>query len=322
MIRYIVRRLLWLIPILFVIATLAFVIPRLVPGGPFSAERELPEAIRINIEKKYHLDKPVILDVEALKSGRVVRAITNTQYFIYMSSLLRGDLGPSFKYRNRTVNELIAQSFPISLALGTLAMTFALIFGIGAGVLAATRRNTWVDYSVMSLAMTGVCVPNFVLGLVLLIIFSFELRLLPVAGWEGPSHMILPAITLGAPYAAYIARLTRASMLDVLNQDFIRTARAKGVSPMVVVLRHGLRNGIVPVIAFLGPAMAGILTGSLVVEKIFAIPGLGSHFVNGALNRDYFVVMGTILLYSTLLIIFNLLSDIAQAFVDPRVRLS
>lgn len=321
MIRTIVRRLLWLIPVLFIIATLSFILPRTVPGGPFTGEKELPPAVKANLEKKYHLDKPVVLNVAALKEGRLLRAFTDTQYFVYMKSLLRGDLGPSFKYKDRSVNEIIARSLPVSLSLGTMAMTFALLVGISAGVAAAVRKNSWVDYSAMGLAMTGVCIPNFILGLLLLILFSFDLGWLPPGGWGGVRYMLMPAVVLGAPYAAYVARLTRGSMLEVIGQDYIRTAKAKGLSPRAVVLRHALRNGMVPVVAFLGPAMAGILTGSLVVEKIFAIPGIGSHFVNGALNRDYTLVMGTVLVYSALLVLFNLAADVAQTFIDPRVRL-
>ena len=321
MISYILRRLLWLIPVLWIIGTLAFVLPRAVPGGPFSREKELPPEIEKNLEKKYHLDKPLLLNTDELKEWHPVQAVTQTQYFIYMKSLLRGDLGPSFKYKDRSVNEILAQSLPISMALGTLAMTFALVVGMTAGIVAAVRRNSWIDYSVMSLAMSGVCIPNFVLGVLLLMLFSFHLKWLPVAGWGGVRYMLMPAIVLGAPYAAYIARLTRGSMLEVINQDYIRTAKAKGLSGRTIVLHHALRNGMVPVVAFLGPAMAGILTGSLVVEKIFAIPGMGSHFVNGALNRDYTLVMGTVLTYSLLLILFNLASDVAQTFIDPRVKL-
>ncbi|NOZ23414.1 MAG: ABC transporter permease subunit [Planctomycetes bacterium] len=321
MISYIVRRLLWLVPVLWIIGTLAFVLPRAVPGGPFSSEKEMPPEIEKNLQRKYHLDQPLLLNTKQLRQWHVIRTFTETQYFIYMKSLLHGDLGPSFKYKDRSVNEILAQSLPISMALGTLAMTFALIVGMSAGVVAAVRRNSWIDYSVMSLAMTGVCIPNFVLGVLLLMLFSFHLKWLPVAGWGGVRYMLMPALVLGAPYAAYIARLTRGSMLEVINQDYIRTAKAKGLSGRTIVLRHALRNGMVPVVAFLGPAMAGILTGSLVVEKIFAIPGMGSHFVNGALNRDYTLVMGTVLTYSLLLILFNLASDVAQTFLDPRVKL-
>lgn len=321
MIAYIFNRLLWLVPVLFVIATLSFVLPRAVPGGPFSAEKEMPPEIRENLERKYHLDKPIILNTQALKRFHLIGAVTDTQYFIYMKSLLRGDLGPSFKYKDRSVNEILAQALPISLALGTLAMTFALIAGVFTGIIAAVRKNTWIDYAAMSLAMTGVCIPNFVLGVLLLMVFSFQWRWLPAAGWGGPRYMIMPAIVLGAPYAAYLARLTRGSMLEVINQDYIRTARAKGLSERAIILHHALRNGMVPVIAFLGPAMAGVMTGSLVVEKIFAISGIGSHFVNGALNRDYTLVMGTVLVYSLFLVLFNLASDVAQTFIDPRVKL-
>jgi len=321
MVTYIIKRLLWLVPVLFIIATLSFVLPRAVPGGPFSGEKDMPPEIKENLERKYHLDKPVLLNGTELRKLHPIRALTDTQYFIYMKSLLHGDLGPSFKYRDRSVNEILAQALPISMTLGTLAMTFALIVGVSAGVLAAVRRNSWVDYAVMTLAMTGVCIPNFVLGVLLLMVFSFQLQWLPVAGWGGFPHMIMPAVCLGAPYAAYLARLTRGSMLEVINQDYIRTAKAKGLSPRVTILHHALRNGMVPVVAFLGPAMAGVLTGSLVVEKIFAIAGIGSHFVNGALNRDYTLVMGTVLVYSLFLVLFNLASDVAQTFIDPRVKL-
>jgi oligopeptide transport system permease protein len=294
---------------------------RAVPGGPFTGEKKLPPSIEENLKRKYNLDKPIFFNAKALRTGHAVAAFTQTQYFTYIKNLARGDLGPSYKYPNRTVNEILGESFPISLALGVLGMTFALVVGVTAGVLAASRQNSWLDHSAMGISMIGICMPSFVLGLLLLIIFSFLLRVLPVAGWGGLQHMILPSITLGAPFAAYIARLTRGSMLEVVRQDFIRTARAKGLRERNVLLRHALRNAMLPVVSFLGPAMAGILTGSLVVEKIFAIPGIGSHFVNAALNRDYTMVMGTVLLYSGLLILFNLAVDVAYCFIDPRVKL-
>lgn len=321
MLRFILKRLLWLLPLLWIIATGAFFLMRAVPGGPFTGERKLPPAIEENLKHKYNLDLPPYLNREELRAGHLVAAFTRTQYFTYMKNLAKGDLGPSYKYPNRTVNEIVAESFPISLALGVLGMTFALIVGVVAGVLAASRQNSVLDHATMGAAMLGICMPSFVLGLLLLIIFSFDLRLLPVAGWGALRHMILPSITLGAPYAAYIARLTRGSMLEVIRQDYIRTAFAKGLPERNVLLRHALRNAMLPVVSFLGPALAGIITGSLVVEKIFAIPGIGSHFVNAALNRDYTLVMGTVLLYSALLILFNLAVDIAYCFLDPRVKL-
>ncbi len=320
MIGFILQRLAWLLPLLWVIATGAFLLMRAVPGAPFTGERKLPPAIEQNLKRKYDLDKPVFFNRERLREDGVLAAFTQTQYFTYMKNLAKGDLGPSYKYPNRTVNEIVAEAFPISLALGVLGMTFALLIGVTAGVLAASRQNSALDHAAMGFSMVGICMPSFVLGLLLLMVFSFLLRALPVAGWGGVSHMLLPALTLGAPYAAYIARLTRGSMLEVVRQDYIRTARAKGMRERNVLLRHALRNAMLPVISFLGPALAGIITGSLVVEKIFAIPGIGSHFVNAALNRDYTLVMGTVLLYSALLILFNLAVDVAYCFVDPRVK--
>lgn len=318
--KFILKRLFWLLPLLWVIATCAFMLMRAVPGGPFTGDRSLPPSIEENLKRKYNLDKPVFFNSKVLRNGQPVAAFTQTQYFTYMRNLLKGDLGPSYKYPNRTVNEIVAESFPISLALGLLGMTFALVVGVSAGVLAAYRQNSWLDHTAMGISMLGICMPSFVLGLLLLIIFCFLLRLLPVAGWGGLQHMILPSITLGAPYAAYIARLTRSHMLEEVRQDYIRTARAKGLGERQILLRHALRNAMMPVVSFLGPALAGIVTGSLVVEKIFAIPGIGTHFVNGALNRDYTLVMGTVLLYSTLLIFFNLIVDVAYCFIDPRVK--
>lgn len=293
----------WLVAVVFIIATVSFFVMRFTPGGPFDRERSLPSAIEDNLAAKYDLDKPLV-----------------TQYAIYMKGLCRGDLGPSFKYRNRSVNEIIGSSFLVSLLLGSLALTIAFYAGITIGMIAAVKQNSGFDYATMFIAMIGVSIPSFFLGLLLLMLFSFHLTLLPPAGWGGIKHLILPALTLAAPFTAYIARLMRASMLDVLRQDYIRTARAKGLSNMAVITRHAAGNAIMPVVSYLGPAAASILTGSVVIEKIFAIPGLGSHFVNGALNRDYTLVMGTILLYSTLLILFNIIVDIVHIYLDPRVK--
>lgn len=303
MFKYITHRLIWLILVLFIIATISFFIMRFTPGGPFDNERALPTAIERNLETKYNLDKPLL-----------------TQYLIYIKNLCKGDLGPSFKYRNRTVNEIIGRSFLVSLLLGSLALIIAFDAGITIGMISAVKQNSGFDYITMFIAMIGVSVPSFFLGTLFLMLFSFNIRLLPPAGWGGVKHIILPVLTLSAPFTAYIARLMRASMLDVLNQDYIRTAKAKGLPDITVITRHAFRNAILPVISYLGPAAASVLTGSVVIERIFAIPGLGSHFVNGALNRDYTLVMGTVLLYSTLLIVFNIVVDITYMCLDPRVK--
>lgn len=302
---YVLRRLAALPLVLFCVATLSFFLMRFAPGGPFDAERSLPPAVERNIRAKFHLDEPLW-----------------QQYLRYLGAVCRGDLGPSFKYRDRTVNDLIGEAFPVSLALGLFAMSIATSAGVALGVAAAVRKNTAVDYGAMAAAMVGISVPSFVLAMALLMVFGFWLRVLPVAGWGSPWHAILPGLTLAAGPTAYVARLMRASMLEELGRDYIRTARAKGLSEAAVVLRHGLRNSILPVVSFLGPCAAAVLTGSVVVEKIFAVPGLGTHFVNGALNRDYTLVMGLILLYSGLLVVFNLAADLALAWLDPRIRLT
>lgn len=300
---FVFRRLLGAIPVLWIIATMTFFMIRLAPGGPFDQDKRLPPDILKNIEAKYHLDEPL-----------------HAQYLRYMGSILRGDLGPSFRYANRSVNEIIAASFPVSAELACWALIIALSVGLLAGILASLSPGTWRDFLPMGIAMGGVCIPNFVLGPLLVLVFSLQLNWLPVAGWDGPQDRILPALTLGLVYAAYIARLARAGMLDVLRQDFIRTARAKGLPERIVILRHALRGGILPVVSFLGPAIAGIVTGSLVIEKIFEIPGLGRFFVDSALNRDYTMVMGTALFYAVIIIAMNIIVDIAYAWLDPRVR--
>ncbi len=301
---YILRRCAWLVIVLFIIATASFFLMRFAPGGPFDMERNLPVAIEKNLNAKYHLDRSL-----------------GVQYAIYMGGLVKGDLGPSFKYRNRSVNDIIAQSLPISLTLGVYALAFAFIVGVAAGTLAAVKKHSGLDFATMTVAMIGISLPNFVLGLLLLLLFCFKLPLFPAAGWGSPGQMVLPVLSLAAPFVAYVARLMRASMLDVLSQPYIRTARAKGLSEFQIVFRHAFKNAITPVISFMGPAAAAILTGSVVIEKTFAIPGLGTHFVNAALNRDYTLVMGTVLLYSLLLVVFNLVVDILYSFIDPRVRI-
>lgn len=303
MVVYILKRLATFIPVLLAIITITFFMVRLAPGGPFDAERQPPEEVLRQLEAAYNLDAPLYL-----------------QYLDYLGGVLQGDFGPSFKKPSRTVSEWIVLRMPVSLELGAYALLVAIGIGLPAGLLAAARPNTMQDYTPMSFAMAGICMPNFVLGPLLVLVFSLWMGWLPVAGWNDPADKILPSFTLGAVYAAYVARLTRGGMLEVLGQDYIRTARAKGLSETAVVLKHGLRGGVMPVIAFLGPAAAGLLTGSFVVEKIFSVPGLGSEFVDAAFNRDYTMIMGTVLVYATLVIGLNLFADIMQAWLDPRVR--
>ena len=303
MVRFVLRRLLQSIPVLFIIVTLTFFLVRLAPGGPFDSERALsPEALA-QLRQEYNLDAPLY-----------------QQYVEYLWDLLHGDLGPSMKKPERTVAEWIALRLPVSLELGVYALALALLIGLTAGCIAALRPNTLNDYVPMSLAMAGICIPNFVLGPLLVLVFALKLEWFPVAGWAFPADKVLPSLTLGAIYAAYVARMTRGSLLSVLAQDFIRTARARGVSEAGVVLRHALRGALQPVVAFLGPAAAGLLTGSFVVEKIFQIPGLGREFVNAAFHRDYTMVMGTVLLFAVLIMLFNLAVDAVQAWLDPRLR--
>jgi oligopeptide transport system permease protein len=300
---YVARRVAGFLPVLFVIISLSFFIMRLAPGGPFDLDRALPDQVRANLEARYRLNEPL-----------------GAQYLRYVADVLRGDLGPSFRYPDRTVNELLGLGFPVSLLLGACAMIVALCLGGAAGLLGGTHRNAPLDYVAMSFALFGVSVPNFVLGPMLMLLFALTLGWLPVAGWGTWRHLILPGFTLGTFYAAYIARLTRAGMLEVIGQDFIRTARAKGLHESAVVLRHALPSAILPVVSYLGPASAAVLTGSVVVETVFSIPGVGRYFVASALNRDYTMVLGTVIAYSALLLVFNLLVDLLYAYLDPRVH--
>ncbi|WP_438020534.1 ABC transporter permease subunit [Sorangium sp. So ce315] len=302
---YAIKRLLSIIPTLFLVATLVFVLVRIVPGGPFDQERAVPVEVQRQLDAKYHLNDPVL-----------------KQYGDWLLALVtKGDLGPTFKYPNRTVNEIIALSLPVSMQLGFWAMLFALAVGIPLGVIGAIRQNTWKDTAAMAVAMIGLSVPRYVLAPLLMLVFSLNLYWFPVARWETWRHMVLPVICAGLPVAAYIARLTRGGMLEVIRSDFIRTARAKGLSERKVVLKHALRGGLLPVVSFLGPGFSGLLVGSLVVEKIFNIPGMGRYFVEAATNRDYNLVMGVMLVYGFLLMLFNALVDVAYAFIDPRVEL-
>jgi len=304
MIRFIAKRFLEFVPVLLVIITVTFFLVRLAPGGPFDSEQaSMSPQIRERLEAAYNLDAPLW-----------------RQYVDYLGGVARGDLGPSFTNLNFTVSELIRMKLPTSLELGFYALLVAMGIGLTAGLLAALKPNSWLDQGPMAFAMTGICVPNIVLGPVLVLIFALWLGWLPVQGWRGPEHKILPAITLGAAYAAYVARLTRGGMLEMLSQDFIRTARAKGLSEPRIILVHALRGGLQPVVAFLGPAAAGLLTGSFVVETIFKVPGLGQEFVKSAFDRDYTMILGTVLVYAVLVLLLNLAADLVNGFLDPRVR--
>ncbi len=302
---YVTRRLLTSIPTLLVIVTVAFFMMRVAPGGPFDRERALPVEIEKNVLKAYHLDQPVLL-----------------QYRDYLLGLLHGDFGPSFKYRDFTVAELLATGFPASLEVGGLALGLAIGLGITLGTLAALRQNTGFDHGVMATAMTGIAVPNFVMAPLLTLIFGVWLRWLPVAGWNGGAapNLILPVIALALPQIAYIARLTRGSMIEVLHANYIRTARAKGLREQVVIVRHALKGALMPVVSYLGPATAQLVTGSVVIETIFGIPGIGRYFVQGALNRDYTLVMGTVITYAVLIIALNLAVDLLYGLLDPKVK--
>ncbi len=303
MLKFILKRLLIIIPMALLVVTLTWGLIRIAPGNFYSTEKKLPPAIEANIKKKYGLDKPWY-----------------TQYAIMMGNIVRLDFGDSLKYQGQSVNEIIARHFPYSATIGLLAYILALILGLTAGIIAALKQNSAFDYGSMSAAMLGLSVPNFVLGPILVLVFSLWLFWLPPARWGGISSLVLPVITLSAIYAAYIARLTRAGMLEVMRSDYIRTARAKGLPEWKVLLKHGLRGGIVPVVSFTGPALASLLAGTVVVERVFAIPGLGNIFIQANLNRDEPLILGIVAFLSILIMVFNLIVDISYGFLDPRIR--
>lgn len=304
MLRFIISRLLQAIPVIFIVITATFFLVRAAPGGPFDAEKVVLPEVKRALEAQYKLDLPL-----------------HEQYFAYLSDLAQGELGPSFKYPGRSVNEILFSGLPVTAELGFYALLIALIIGVTAGVFASLKPNTRQDYIPMGLAMIGICMPSFLLGPLLVLVFGIYLEWLPISGWGSiPGDKILPSITLGAAYAAYVARLSRAGMLEILSQDYIRTARAKGLPEWQVVGKHALRGGLIPVVAFLGPAFAGLLAGSFVVETIFQIPGLGRFYVQAAFNRDYTMILGTTVFFATLIIVFNLLSDMLAVWLNPKLR--
>jgi len=301
--HYFLKRLGGAIPTLFIIITGSFFMIRLAPGGPFDRERVVPPDIMKNLLKAYHLDEPLW-----------------QQFLRYLEGLAHGDFGPSFKYKDFTVAQLIAQGFPTSLALGTMAMVAALVIGLTLGIWAALRQNSAVDYTATGASMVGIAIPNFVIAPMLTLVFGLILGWLPVGGWGNPSNFVLPVVALCLPQIAAISRLTRASMIEVLGSNFVRTARAKGMPERITITRHAIRAAMLPVVSYLGPAIAQIITGSVVVEQIFGIPGIGRYFVQSSLNRDYTMVMGVTIFYGALVIFCNLVADLLYGVLDPKVR--
>lgn len=305
MLGYAARRILQAIPTLLLIVAAAFFLMRAAPGGPFDDERALPPEIEANLQAAYGLDQPVAV-----------------QFARYLGGLLRGDLGPSFRMKDFTVAELIGRGLPVTLGIGGAALLLGIGLGVPLGLVAGLRHNGWADHAVMSVALVGIAVPNFVVAPVLALVFGLYLDWLPVAGWAPGSvqHLVLPVITLALPLVAYLARLTRGSLLEVLQAPYIRTARAKGLDPGVILRRHALKPALLPVVSFLGPAAAALLTGSLVVEQVFGLPGVGRYFVQGAINRDYTLVMGMVVFYASLILLLNLAVDLVYGWLDPRIR--
>jgi len=305
MFRFLLRRLLVAVPTLFLVVTASFFMMRAAPGGPFDSQRRLPPEVERNIKAKYGLDKPLAV-----------------QYLNYIGGVLHGDLGPSLKYHDKTVVSIIAENFPTSLRLGLSSLFIGVSIGVALGAIAALRQNSAIDYGLTTFAILGICIPTFVTAPLLVLVFAQELDLFPTGGVSELKSFVLPVITLALPQIAVVSRLTRAGMIEVLHSNYIRTARAKGLSEQRIVMRHALRAAVLPLVGYLGPATAGIITGSLVVEKIFGMPGLGKFFVLSALQRDYTVVLGVVILYATLVIFLNLMAEVVQAMLDPRIRLS
>ncbi len=304
MLKFIAKRIFEAIPTMLVLITISFFLMRYAPGNPFSSERPLPPEVMANINAKYGLDKPV-----------------SEQYLTYLTNIVQGDFGPSFKYKDYTVNELIASALPVSVKIGLAAFVFTVIMGVTVGTIAALKQNTWIDYTIMSTAMLGVVMPSFVLAPVLIYIFAIQFSLFP-GGWQdgGFEYMALLALGMSLLYVATFARITRGSMIETLNSNFIRTARAKGLSYGYIVVKHALKPALLPVVSYMGPAFVGIITGSVVIETIFGLPGIGKLFVNAAFNRDYSLVMGVTILIGFLFILFNAIVDILLAYIDPKIR--
>lgn len=305
MARFYFRRILSIIPTLFIIITVSFFMIRLAPGGPFARERDVPEAIMQNLMKRYHLDEPLFV-----------------QYTRYLGNVIRWDFGPSFRVKDQTVNEMIDNGLPVSMTLGVTALGLAVVFGVLVGIISALKQNKWPDYLAVSIAVIGISVPLFVMGPILQLFFAMRLKILPIGQWfstHGIKALILPALTLSFPYFAYIARLSRASILEVLRSDYIRTARAKGLKESVVVRKHVLKGALLPVVTYLGPAFSGIVVGSVVVETVFLVPGIGRPFVQSAINRDYTLIMGEVVVYSLILVVMNLVVDLVYGLLDPRI---
>jgi oligopeptide transport system permease protein len=305
MLIFIAKRIFEAIPTMLVLITVSFFLMRFAPGNPFSSERPLPPEVMANIEAKYGLDKPVF-----------------EQYTTYLTNVIQGDFGPSFKYLDYTVNELISVALPVSAKVGFIAFIFTVILGVTVGTIAALKQNTWVDYAIMSTAMLGVVMPSFVLAPALIYLFSLHWNLFPAGGWHdgGWQYIVLPVIGMSLLYVATFARITRGSMIETLNSNFIRTARAKGLSYRYIILKHALKPALLPVVSYMGPAFVGIITGSVVIETIFGLPGIGKLFVNAAFNRDYSLVMGVTILIGFLFILFNAIVDILLAMIDPKIR--
>ncbi|EJL6601846.1 oligopeptide ABC transporter permease OppB [Vibrio cholerae] len=305
MLKFIAKRIFEAIPTMLVLITISFFLMRYAPGNPFSSERPLPPEVMANINAKYGLDKPV-----------------SEQYLTYLTNIVQGDFGPSFKYKDYTVNELIASALPVSVKIGLAAFVFTVIMGVTVGTIAALKQNTWIDYTIMSTAMLGVVMPSFVLAPVLIYIFAIQFSVFPAGGWQdgGFEYMALPVLGMSLLYVATFARITRGSMIETLNSNFIRTARAKGLSYGYIVVKHALKPALLPVVSYMGPAFVGIITGSVVIETIFGLPGIGKLFVNAAFNRDYSLVMGVTILIGFLFILFNAIVDILLAYIDPKIR--
>jgi len=304
MVTFILRRILWAVPVLWVVATITFIMMHLVPGGPFDREKKLPPEIKANIEAKYHLDQPLHL-----------------QYLLYIKGLLKGDLRPSYKYQGRTVNDVISDSLPVSMQLGAVALSITLVLGLLAGIISSLKAHSFWDRVSMLIATAGISIPSFVLGALLILVFSHKAKLLPPALWEDARHVVLPALTLGLGPAAFIARLSRSSILETNRQNYVRTARAKGLPERLILIRHILRNAMAPMITILGPLTAALVTGSFVVEFIFSVPGMGKFFITAVTNRDYPLIMGVTLIYALLIIVANLVVDLLYTAIDPRVKL-